>query len=111
MSKTENNNSNQKDLQFVDLRLQNGQVELILRAMELYGYNLKFMINDSDITSEERSRKQAKLEYTYQQILTIQAEQVNNKTNLHDTNTKIAENMLDSNKILDFDKILNSNAM
>ena len=34
-----NDNSNQKDLQFIDLRLQNGQVELILRAMELYGYN------------------------------------------------------------------------
>lgn len=25
-----------RDLQFVDLRLQNGQVELILRSMELY---------------------------------------------------------------------------
>lgn len=68
---------------FVDLRLQNGQVELILRSMELYGYNLKFMVNDTDITTEERSRKQAKLEYTYQQILTTQAEQVNNKANLH----------------------------
>ena len=34
--KNENNNSNQKDLQFIDLRLQNGQVELILRAMELF---------------------------------------------------------------------------
>ena len=31
-----NDNSNQKDLQFIDLRLQNGQVELILRAMELF---------------------------------------------------------------------------
>ena len=35
----------------------NGQVELILRAMELYGYNLKFIVNDSDITNEERSLK------------------------------------------------------
>ena len=67
----------------------NGQVELILRAMELYGYNLKFMVNDNDITNEERSRKQDKLEYTYQQIITLQAEQVNGKANLHDTNTKI----------------------
>lgn len=67
----------------------NGQVELILRAMDLYGYNLKFIVNDSDITNEERSRKQDKLEYTYQQIITLQAEQVNGKANLHDTNTKI----------------------
>lgn len=109
--KNENNNSNQKELQFIDLRLQNGQVELILRAMELYGYNLKFMVNDTDITTEERSRKQAKLEYTYQQILAIQAEQLNNKANLHDTNTKMAENMLNTNNVLDFDKILNHNVV
>lgn len=91
-------------MQFVDLRLQNGQVELILRAMELYGYNLKFMVNDTDITTEERSRKQAKLEYTYQQILAIQSEQINNKSDLHDTN--MAENMLESANILDFDKMI-----
>lgn len=109
--KNENNNSNQKELQFIDLRLQNGQVELILRAMELYGYNLKFMVNDIDITTEERSRKQAKLEYTYQQILAIQAEQLNNKANLHDTNTKMADNMLNTNNVLDFDKILNHNVI
>lgn len=69
VSKYLNEQSDFRDLQFVDLRLQNGQVELILRSMELYGYNLKFMVNDTDITTEERSRKQAKLEYTYQQIL------------------------------------------
>lgn len=106
-----NDNSNKKDLQFIDLRLQNGQVELILRAMELYGYNLKFMVNDTDITNEERSRKQAKLEYTYQQILTLQAEQVNGKANFHDTTTKLAENMKNSSNVIDFDKILNSNVI
>lgn len=106
-----NDNSNQKDLQFIDLRLQNGQVELILRAMELYGYNLKFMVNDTDITNEERSRKQAKLEYTYQQIITLQAEQVNGKANIHDINTKLAENMQIKDNIIDFDKIINSNAI
>ena len=51
--KNNNIDSDFKDLQFVDLRLQNGQVELILRAMELYGYNLKFMVNDTDITTED----------------------------------------------------------
>lgn len=50
-----NEQSNFRDLQF----------KLILRSMELYEYNLKFMVNDTDITTEERSRKQAKLEYTY----------------------------------------------
>ena len=104
--KNNNSNSDFKDLQFVDLRLKNGQVELILRSMELYGYNLKFMVNDTDITTEERSITQAKLEYTtYQQILATQAEQVNNKANFHNTNTKMAENMLESTNILDFDKI------
>lgn len=47
-----NEQSNFRDLQFVDLRLQNRQVELILRSMELYGYKLKFMVNDTDITTE-----------------------------------------------------------
>ena len=94
-----------KDVAFVDLRLQNSQVEIILRAMELYGYNLKFMINDSQITNEERSKKQAQVEYTHQLLLALQAEQVNGKVKLHDTNTKMAENMLESTNILDFDKI------
>lgn len=102
----ENKTNSIKDTAFVDLRLQNSQVELILRSMELYGYNLKFMVNESNITNEERSRKQAQLEYTYNQILTLQAEQVNNKANLHDTNTPMAESMLNSANILDFDKIL-----
>lgn len=101
----EKNTTNFKDVTFVDLRLQNSQVEIILRAMELYGYNLKFMINDSQITNEERSKKQAQVEYTYQLILTLQAEQVNGKVKLHDTNTKMAENILESTNILDFDKI------
>ena len=39
-------------------------------------------------------------------ILAIQAEQVNNKADLHDTNTKMAENMLESANILDFDKMI-----
>ena len=45
------------------------------------------------------------LKYTYEQVLSSQAEQVNNKANLHNTNTKMAENMLESTNILDFDNI------
>ena len=89
-----------KDIAFVDLRLQNSQVELILRSMELYGYNLKFMINESNITNEERSQKQAQLEYTYHQILTLQSEQVNGKVELHNTTTKMAESMQNSSNII-----------
>ena len=36
----------------------------------------------------------------------IQSEQINNKSDLHDTNTKMAENMLESANILDFDKMI-----
>ena len=37
------------------------------------------MVNDTDITTEERSRKQAKLEYTYQQILATQFDKIAKK--------------------------------
>ena len=74
------------------------------------GVTLMYDENNTDILIIKeilghKSRKQAKLEYTYQQILATQAEQVNNKANLHNTNTKMAENMLESTNILDFDKI------
>ena len=34
-----------KRVQPVTLSLLNGQVDIILRALELYGYNLEFMLN------------------------------------------------------------------
>ena len=34
-----------KKVQPVTLSLLNGQVDIILRALELYGYNLEFMLN------------------------------------------------------------------
>ena len=90
----------------VELNLLDGQVELILRALELYGYNLEYMLNGNDATDEQKQEKISMLKYTYEQILAIQAEQVNNKADLHDTNTKMAENMLESANILDFDKMI-----
>ena len=39
-------------------------------------------------------------------IIAIQSEQINNKADLHDTNTKMAENMLESANILNFDKMI-----
>ena len=63
------------------------------------------MLNSNDATDEQKQEKISMLKYTYEQVLSSQAEQVNNKANLHNTNTKMAENMLESTNILDFDKL------
>ena len=59
------------------------------------------MLNSNDATDEQKQEKISMLKYTYEQVLSLQADQVNNKANLHNTN----ENMLESANILDFDKI------
>lgn len=38
----------------VDLRLLDGQVDLILRALELYVYNLDYMLNCEKSSDEEK---------------------------------------------------------
>jgi hypothetical protein len=68
----------------VELNLLDGQVEIILRALELYGYNLEYMLNGSDATDELRQEKIAMLKYTYEQVLATQAEQVDSKANNFD---------------------------
>ena len=65
----------------VELNLLDGQVEIILRALELYGYNLEYMLNGSDATDELKQEKIAMLKYTYEQVLASQAEQVDSKAN------------------------------
>lgn len=57
------------------------QVELILRALELYGYNLEYMLNSNDATDEQKQEKISMLKYTYEQVLASQAEQVDTKAN------------------------------
>lgn len=57
------------------------QVELILRALELYGYNLEYMLNSNDSTDEQKQEKISMLKYTYEQVLASQAEQVETKAN------------------------------
>lgn len=64
----------------VTLELINGQVDLILRALELYGYNLEFMLNSNTSGENEREKTISQLKYTYEQILFTQAEQVNGKS-------------------------------
>ena len=68
-------------IQSVELNLLNGQVEILLRSLELYGYNLEYMLNSTDAENEMKEEKLALLKYTYEQILSSQAEQVNGKSN------------------------------
>lgn len=88
------NNSNTENIVSVSLNILDGQVELILRALELYGYNLEYMLDGSNETSDYKQEKIAKLKYTYEQILATQAEQVNGKSvdNLPEIGKKIINN-------------------
>lgn len=65
----------------VVLNLLDGQVEIILRALELYAYNLDYMLNSNDSSNDARQEKTALLKYTYEQVLATQAEQVASKSN------------------------------
>lgn len=65
----------------IDLRLLDGQVDLILRALELYVYNLDYMLNCEKSEDEERTKKIAMVKFTFEQILSAKAEQVNAKSN------------------------------
>lgn len=65
----------------VELNLLDGQVEIILRALELYAYNLDYMLKGKDSSDELRQEKTALLKYTYEQVLATQAEQVASKSN------------------------------
>ena len=63
----------------VELNLLDGQVEIILRALELYGYNLDYMLNSNDSSDDTSQEKLALLKYTYEQVLATQAEQIESK--------------------------------
>ena len=75
----------------VELNLLDGQVEIILRALELYGYNLDYMLNSNDSSDDTRQEKVALLKYTYEQVLATQAEQVESKRNNTDNLPKIGK--------------------
>ena len=74
------NNNEKKKIQSVQLKLQNGQVEIILRALELYKYNLNYMLDTEHCSDNERQEKLAMIKYTFEQVLSIQAEQVTGKS-------------------------------
>lgn len=94
-------NFDTNNIHSVELNLLDGQVEIILRALELYGYNLDYMLNSNDSSDDTRQEKLALLKYTYEQVLATQAEQIESKSN----NT---DNIPEFGKILIKDGIRNT---
>ena len=72
---------NKFNIHSVELNLLEGQIDIILRGLELYGYNLEFMLDSSDSSDEAKQEKIAMLKYTYEQILASRAEQVVSQSN------------------------------
>lgn len=87
------NNNGKKKIQSVQLKLQNGQVEIILRALELYKYNLNYMLDTEHCSDNERQEKLAMIKYTFEQVLSIQAEQVNGKSGTLEISQKLTNTM------------------
>ena len=86
----------------VELRLLDGQVDLILRALELYVYNLDYMLNCEKSDDMERQKKIAMVKFTFEQILSAKAEQVNANSN-NESNEEpitIGRKILQSNEFL-----------
>lgn len=82
----------------VELNLLDGQVEILLRSLELYGYNLEYMLNSTDSTDDTKQEKLALLKYTYEQVLASQAEQVAGKSNNIDNIPNIGKILIQNNK-------------
>ena len=85
-----------KRVQPVTLSLLNGQVDIILRALELYGYNLEFMLNTNgeSITNKEKDKKLMMLKFTY--------EQVNGKSNNIDNISDFGKLLLKDTEMINF---------
>ena len=62
------------------------------------------MLTDDHSDSEERKRKIAMLKYTYEIVLSNQAEQVNGKVHNAETLNKFGRDMLNDQKVIDFIK-------
>ncbi len=89
-----------KSIQPVELRLLNGQVDLLLRSLELYSYNLEYMLDTESSNDDERQEKLAKIKYTYEQLLSSQAQQVNGKENNQDNLTEYGRTMINDANII-----------
>ena len=93
-----------KRVQPVTLSLLNGQVDIILRALELYGYNLEFMLNTNgeSISNKEKDKKLMMLKFTYEQVLATQAEQVNGKADNMDNISDFGKLLLKDTEMINF---------
>lgn len=101
MKENNNGNFNLDNIESVELNLLNGQVEIILRSLELYGYNLEYMLNSTDATDDTRQEKIALIKYTYEQVLASQAEQVNGKSNNNEELPSIGKKLIKEDNVLD----------
>ena len=94
-------NNEKKKIQSVQLKLQNGQVDIILLALELYKYNLNYMLDTEHCSDNERQEKLAMVQYTFEQVLSIQAEQVNGKSEEVETSSAFKKVLPESNMLDD----------
>ena len=98
------NNSDAKfnldDINPVEMKMLSEQVGIILRALELYAYNLEYMLDGEKSSDDERQKKIAMLKYTYEQVLSDQAEQVNTKRNNTNNLTAYGQKMINDSNII-----------
>ena len=98
------NNSEAKfnldDINPVEMKMLSEQVDIILRALELYAYNLEYMLDGEKSSDDERQKKIAMLKYTYEQVLSDQAEQVNTKRNNTNNLTAYGQKMINDSNII-----------
>ena len=83
----------------VELNLLDGQVDLILRSLELYSYNLEYMLNAEESDDEKKREKLAQLKYTYEHVLSSLADQVNGKAEEYENRKTLGKNMARDNVI------------
>ena len=93
-------NFNLDDINPVEIKMLSEQVDIILRALELYAYNLEYMLDGEKSSDDERQKKIAMLKYTYEQVLSDQAEQVNTKRNNTDNLTAYGQKMIADSNII-----------
>ena len=99
-----------KKTQSVYLKLQAGQVELIMKSLKQYGNTLKYMLGTEKCSDREREYKIGELDKTYEQILLILAEQVNSKAIDEEQLSDFTKNALKEEKlaeIIPFNKNIN----
>lgn len=94
------NKFDKKNILPVELKLLNGQVDIILRSLELYAYNLEYMLDNEKSNDNERQQKVAMLKYTYEEVLATQAAQVNEKANNIETLNTFGKNIIKESNLI-----------